>query len=109
MSENPTDIGRINQSAIDGELMEWIQLDGLKVQGHPKEAEFEKVSTQAKSILERMSMFAKKALESPELVKQYLENGATAWWSSTADVTAYRAAEEARLGVIIKKAGMKVD
>ncbi|QQS13863.1 MAG: tripartite tricarboxylate transporter substrate binding protein [Rhodospirillales bacterium] len=61
------------------------------------------------AILQRASDFSKKALESPDVIKAYLEQGATAWWSSSADVTAYRAKEEARLAAIILKAGAKVD
>ncbi|HKU98013.1 MAG TPA: tripartite tricarboxylate transporter substrate binding protein [Vineibacter sp.] len=60
-------------------------------------------------IIERMSSFSKKALESPDLVKAYIDLGATAWWSTPKDVTAYRASEEARLAEIIRKAGAKVD
>ena len=60
-------------------------------------------------IVERMSAFSKKALESPDLVKAYIDLGATAWWSTPQDVTAYRASEEARLAEIIRKAGAKVD
>ena len=60
-------------------------------------------------VVERMSTLSKKALESPDLVKAYLDLGATAWWSTTQEVTAYRASEEARLAEIIKKAGAKVD
>jgi tripartite-type tricarboxylate transporter receptor subunit TctC len=60
-------------------------------------------------VLERMSALSRKALESPDLVKAYLDLGATAWWSTTADVTAYRASEEKRLAAIIMKAGAKVD
>lgn len=60
-------------------------------------------------VVERMSAFSKKALESPELVKAYLDLGATAWWSTPQEVTAYRASEEARLAEIIKRAGAKVD
>ncbi len=61
------------------------------------------------AVVERMSAFSKKALESPDLVKAYIELGATAWWSTQQDVTAYRASEEARLAEIIRKAGAKVD
>jgi tripartite-type tricarboxylate transporter receptor subunit TctC len=60
-------------------------------------------------VVERMSMFSKKALESPDLIKAYLDLGATAWWSSPAEVTAYRASEEKRLAQVIMKAGAKVD
>jgi tripartite-type tricarboxylate transporter receptor subunit TctC len=60
-------------------------------------------------VVERMSGFSRKALESPDVVKAYLDLGATAWWSTTEDVTAYRASEEKRLAEIISKAGAKVD
>ena len=60
-------------------------------------------------VVERMSSLSRKALESPDLVKAYLDLGATAWWSTSQEVTAYRASEEARLAEIIKKAGAKVD
>jgi tripartite-type tricarboxylate transporter receptor subunit TctC len=61
------------------------------------------------AVVERMATFSKKALESPDLIKAYLDLGATAWWSSSQEVTAYRASEEKRLAEIIKKAGAKVD
>lgn len=61
------------------------------------------------AVVERMSMFSKRALESADLIKAYLEQGATAWWSTQAEVTAYRASEEKRLAEIIVKAGAKVD
>lgn len=60
-------------------------------------------------VVERMSSFSKRALESPDVVKAYLDLGATAWWSTPQEVTAYRASEEKRLAEIIKKAGAKVD
>lgn len=61
------------------------------------------------AIVERMSMFAKQALESADLKQKYLDRGATAWWSSPQDATAYRAAEEKRLGDIIRKAKISID
>jgi tripartite-type tricarboxylate transporter receptor subunit TctC len=61
------------------------------------------------AVVERMSMFSRQALESADLKKAYLEQGATAWWSTQAEVTAYRASEEKRLAAIINKAGAKVD
>ncbi|HEX2888248.1 tripartite tricarboxylate transporter substrate binding protein [Vineibacter terrae] len=60
-------------------------------------------------VVERMSAVSRKALESPDLIKAYIDLGATAWWSTPQDVTAYRASEEARLAAIIRKAGAKVD
>ena len=54
-------------------------------------------------------MFARQALESSDLKQKYLDRGATAWWSSPQDVTAYRASEEKRLGDIIRKANIKIE
>jgi tripartite-type tricarboxylate transporter receptor subunit TctC len=61
------------------------------------------------AVVERMSMFSKQALESPALKQAFLERGATAWWSSPAEVTAYRASEEKRLGDIIRRAKITLD
>jgi tripartite-type tricarboxylate transporter receptor subunit TctC len=55
-----------------------------------------------------MSMFAKRALESDDLKKRYLDRGATAWWSTPQEVTAYRASEEKRLGDLIRKMGITI-
>lgn len=60
------------------------------------------------AVVERLSMFAKQALESAELKQKYLERGATAWWSSPQEVTAYRASEEKRLGDLIRKAKITI-
>jgi len=61
------------------------------------------------AVVERISMFAKQALESPALKQAFFDRGASAWWSSSADVTAYRASEEKRLGDIIRKAKITLD
>ena len=61
------------------------------------------------SVVDRISMFSKQALESPGLKQAFFERGATAWWSSSAEVTAYRASEEKRLGDIIRKAKITLD
>lgn len=60
-------------------------------------------------VVERMSMFSKQALESEDLKKRFLDLGATAWWSTPAEVTAYRASEEKRLAEIIKQAKITMD
>jgi len=60
-------------------------------------------------VVERMSMFAKQALESADLKKKFFDRGATAWWSSPAEVVAFRASEEKRLGDLIRKAGISID
>ena len=61
------------------------------------------------AVVERMSMFAKQALESPELKQKFFDRGATAWWSSPQEVAAYRASEEKRLGDLIRKAKITID
>jgi len=61
------------------------------------------------AVVERMSMFAKQALESADVKQKYLERGATAWWSSPQEVAAYRASEEKRLGDLIRKAKITID
>ena len=61
------------------------------------------------AVVERISMFSKQALESDDLKKRFFDRGATAWWSSPAEVTAYRASEEKRLGDLIRKAKISID
>jgi tripartite-type tricarboxylate transporter receptor subunit TctC len=61
------------------------------------------------AVVERISMFAKQALESADLKKRYFDRGASAWWSSVAEVSTFRASEEKRLGDLIRKAGITID
>ena len=61
------------------------------------------------AVLGRISMFARQALESATLKQAFLDRGATAWWSSPEEVTAYRASEEKRLGDIIRQAKITLE
>jgi len=61
------------------------------------------------AVVERMSMFSKQALESPELKKAFFDRGATAIYSTPQEATAFRASEEKRLGDIIRKAKITID
>jgi tripartite-type tricarboxylate transporter receptor subunit TctC len=61
------------------------------------------------AVVERISMFSKQALENADLKQKFFDRGANAWWSSPAEVTAYRASEEKRLGDLIRKAKISVD
>ena len=63
----------------------------------------------APAVIERISMFSRQALESADLKQKFYDRGATAWWSSPAEVSAYRASEEKRLGDLIRKAKISVD
>jgi tripartite-type tricarboxylate transporter receptor subunit TctC len=61
------------------------------------------------AVVERISMFARQALESAALKQAFLDRGATVWWTSPAEASAYRASEEKRLGDIIRKAKISID
>lgn len=60
-------------------------------------------------VVTRLSALSKQALESPDLIQKYLDLGATAWWSSSAEVTAFRASEQARLAPIVRASGARVE
>lgn len=60
-------------------------------------------------IVDKLNELAKQALDSDEVKKAYLKNGATPFWKSVADTVAYRRAEEARFAPIVKASGAKVD
>jgi len=61
------------------------------------------------AVVERLSMFAKQALENEDLKKKFYDRGATAWYQTSAATAAYRASEEKRLGDLIRKAGIRID
>ena len=56
MAKENAEIGKINQGALDAELMRWIEQDKLVIKGHPKEPEYLRLSERAKSTLLRMSL-----------------------------------------------------
>ena len=60
-------------------------------------------------VVERHSAFAKRALESPDLVRGFQELGATPWWTTPEELTAFRAREEARLAPVIRASGARVE
>lgn len=61
------------------------------------------------AVVERCSMFAKQALESADLQKAFFDRGATAFWLSPRDATAYRASEAKRLGDLITRAKITLE
>ena len=61
------------------------------------------------AMVEKLSALTKKALESEDLKKGYLSQGATPLWMSPDDTAAYRAADEKRLAPIIRASGAKVE
>lgn len=60
-------------------------------------------------VLARHSAFAKRALESPDLVGRFQELGATPWWTTPEGLGAFRAHEEARLAPLIRASGARVE
>ena len=52
------------------------------------------------AVVQRMSALARRALESEDLKRQYLEQGATAWWTTPEQIADFRASEERRLAPI---------
>ena len=61
------------------------------------------------AMVEKLSALTQKALESDDLKKTYLKQGATPLWMSPADTAAYRAADEKRLAPVIKASGARAD
>ncbi len=60
-------------------------------------------------VVARHSAFAKRALESPDLVRSFQELGAKSWWTTPEEITAFRASEEARLAPLIRASGARVE
>ena len=60
-------------------------------------------------VVERLSALSKRALETPELRRLFVENGATPWWTTPADLIAFRRAQEARFAPLIRASGARVE
>src|SRR3712207_88205 len=61
------------------------------------------------SVVARHSAFAKRALESSDLVRSFQELGATPWWTTPEEIAAFRAREQARLAPLIRASGARVE
>jgi tripartite-type tricarboxylate transporter receptor subunit TctC len=57
------------------------------------------------AMVARMSAFSRQALESEDLRRQYLAQGATPWWTTPEQIVAHRAREQERLRPIILASG----
>jgi tripartite-type tricarboxylate transporter receptor subunit TctC len=62
-----------------------------------------------RAVVQRLSDLSRRALESDTLKRQYLEQGATAWWTTPEQIADFRAAEERRLAPIIRASGARVE
>jgi tripartite-type tricarboxylate transporter receptor subunit TctC len=62
-----------------------------------------------RAMVARMNAFSKRALESDDLIRSYLELGARAWWTTPEDITNFRRSQEAKLRPLILASGAKHD
>jgi tripartite-type tricarboxylate transporter receptor subunit TctC len=60
-------------------------------------------------VVEQLSAFARRALESPDLIRSYQDLGAMPWWTTPAQIQAFRASEEARLAPLVRATGARVE
>jgi len=60
-------------------------------------------------MVEKLSVLAQKALDSPKVKASFAQQGATAFWMSPKDTGAYRASDQAKLAPVIKASGAKVE
>ena len=60
-------------------------------------------------IVGRLAALTRQALQSPDLIAKFRDNGATPWSIGPAEFTEFRAAEEARFGELIRASGARVD
>ncbi|NOG72264.1 tripartite tricarboxylate transporter substrate binding protein [Roseicella sp. DB1501] len=59
--------------------------------------------------VERLSAYARQALESADLVRSYQDLGATPWWTTPEQLLDFRAREEARLAPLVRATGARVE
>jgi tripartite-type tricarboxylate transporter receptor subunit TctC len=60
-------------------------------------------------MVQRLSALTKQALESPDLIARFRDNGATPWWTSSEDLAAFRSANEAAFAPLIRASGARVE
>lgn len=61
------------------------------------------------AVVERLSALTLSALASPDLIARLAENGATAWPMTSAELTEFRRASEARLAPVIRASGARIE
>ena len=61
------------------------------------------------AMVEKCAALAKKALDSPRVKAAFEQQGATTFWMSPQDTSAYRLADEKKLAPVIKASGAKVE
>lgn len=61
------------------------------------------------AMVERMNALTKEALQRPEVLRHYGENGATTWWTTPEAYKAYRREQARILAEVVKTSGAKVE
>ena len=62
-----------------------------------------------KPMVDRLSALTKQALESPDLVAKFRDNGATPWWTTPEGLAEFRRQNEAQFAPLIRASGARVD
>jgi tripartite-type tricarboxylate transporter receptor subunit TctC len=62
-----------------------------------------------RAVVERLSGYARWALESAELIRSYQDLGATPWWTTPEQLLDFRAREEVRLAPLVRATGSRVE
>jgi tripartite-type tricarboxylate transporter receptor subunit TctC len=60
-------------------------------------------------MVDKLSNLARTALDSEDVKRSFLKQGATPMWLGPEDAAAYRAADARRLAPVVKASGAKVD
>ncbi|MBR0664334.1 tripartite tricarboxylate transporter substrate binding protein [Roseomonas hellenica] len=60
-------------------------------------------------IVARLSALARAALQSPDLLERFGENGALPWWTTPEALVAFRRASEAQLAPVIRASGARIE
>jgi tripartite-type tricarboxylate transporter receptor subunit TctC len=60
-------------------------------------------------MVERLSALTKQALESPDLIARFRDNGATPWWTTPEELAEFRRQSERKFAPIIRASGARVD
>jgi tripartite-type tricarboxylate transporter receptor subunit TctC len=60
-------------------------------------------------IVQRLSALTRRALQDPELIRRFAENGGTTWWTSPEDLAAFRTEQAALFARLVQASGARVD
>jgi tripartite-type tricarboxylate transporter receptor subunit TctC len=60
-------------------------------------------------IVERLSGLSRQALQAPDLIRLFAENGGAAWWTTPEDLATFRAEQEALFARLVRVSGARVD